>query len=618
MNFEQCIFWFTVCFLFSSSSWRAEGIDIECIPAEDCPLAMKLVSTKKFAPETVRFLKNSHCGYSETNSPLVWCPSLNFCTTPDGRNGTCTNIVDCQYLLNTATTTNFIKDYRCHRYLRNRVHVCCPQESHEMENRFMENDDSDDYIEQEEPYIFDNPTGFPARPPSLDTPNFISDRREEENSSEDQLSSSTHAKHFTNGGHTSFSRNHQPLFHRHLHSYYHNHMIKNRLEEDEYYDRDEKRATIGDAAADDVLRNHIRGDDYADYSSTKYSGNDFQTKRPSTSEIYSNVDEFQSPSGIHISQPKKRDFTTTPTIIPSPTQTNFRSWKTSGQRENKSEDRDLSRTSVLEKFSSICGRQTANSDKIMGGTTSDLGEYPWMALLQYTSNQGKKFGCGGTLISNRHILTAAHCVNRNILRAKRLELYKVILGEYDTRNETDCIYLPFGKKCADPSKVYGIGSVVEHKEFDGVNGTDDIALIVLDREVEFTDYVKPICFPFDTITMKTNESLTVAGWGRTTSTDSSSPILKKATLPNVDKEDCNQYGKFLTQGQICAGFGNGVDTCTGDSGGPLMLLRAQNFEFITYQIGIVSYGFVAEECGSAPSVNTFVPYYMDWIRRNIR
>ncbi|KAG5871648.1 Melanization protease 1, partial [Gonioctena quinquepunctata] len=132
-------------------------------------------------------------------------------------------------------------------------------------------------------------------------------------------------------------------------------------------------------------------------------------------------------------------------------------------------------------------------------------------------------------------------------------------------------------------------------------------------------YIKPICLPSVTFQMKTNETLTVAGWGRTsaTGTEKFSPVLKKAKLPKVKKEDCSQHGRNLTDGQICAGLGNGIDTCTGDSGGPLILERAQNYEFVAYQIGVISYGFAAEGCGNAPSVNTYVPHYIDWIVKNI-
>ncbi|KAJ8934221.1 hypothetical protein NQ314_013499 [Rhamnusium bicolor] len=71
--------------------------------------------------------------------------------------------------------------------------------------------------------------------------------------------------------------------------------------------------------------------------------------------------------------------------------------------------------------SKICGRQTANTDKIFGGTSAALGEFPWIALLQYPSNSGLMSGCGGSLINSRYVLTAAHCVDADILKSRRLQ-----------------------------------------------------------------------------------------------------------------------------------------------------------------------------------------------------
>lgn len=97
--------------------------------------------------------------------------------------------------------------------------------------------------------------------------------------------------------------------------------------------------------------------------------------------------------------------------------------------------------------------------------------------------------------------------------------------------------------------------------------------------------------------------------------DMFSPILRKAKIPSVAKENCDSRDRSLIDGQICAGLGNGTDSCNGDSGGPLMLRYSKNFEFVTNLVGIISYGFL--RCGQRPSVNTYVPYYIDWINENM-
>ncbi|KAJ8945839.1 hypothetical protein NQ318_009579 [Aromia moschata] len=101
--------------------------------------------------------------------------------------------------------------------------------------------------------------------------------------------------------------------------------------------------------------------------------------------------------------------------------------------------------------------------------------------------------------------------------------------------------------------------------------------------------------------------------------ESFSPVLKKASVPYVQTENCNDRSprsRQLVESQVCVGLGNGVDSCNGDSGGPLMQEEYSNSEFVTYVMGVISYGF--GECGTGPSVNTYVPYYTDWIKENIK
>ncbi|CAH1105990.1 unnamed protein product [Psylliodes chrysocephalus] len=260
-----------------------------------------------------------------------------------------------------------------------------------------------------------------------------------------------------------------------------------------------------------------------------------------------------------------------------------------------------------------CGRTgRRDRNRIIGGIPVALGEYPWMALLQYSTNKGIKNGCGGSLINSRYILTAAHCVDDEFLKLKKIKLFRVILGEFDISRDPDCISSPESTVCAEPSRVYGISNTIKHQNFDRFNAINDIALIQLDRDVIFSDYIKPICLPPSNFNHN-NESVIIAGWGRTKVGGTYSEVLNKAILPIVDQEFCNRLGLTLTSGQICLGLGDGLDTCNGDSGGAIMVQKMENVELVTYQYGIISYGFASKECGKAPSVNTFVPNYLKWI-----
>uniref|UniRef100_A0A1A9WB41 CLIP domain-containing serine protease n=1 Tax=Glossina brevipalpis TaxID=37001 RepID=A0A1A9WB41_9MUSC len=266
-----------------------------------------------------------------------------------------------------------------------------------------------------------------------------------------------------------------------------------------------------------------------------------------------------------------------------------------------------------------CGKQV--TQRIYGGEIAELNEFPWLALLLYNTNE---FSCSGVLIDNRHILTAAHCVNGEGYRLKKGIKY-VRLGEFNVRTEPDCIEEINYLNCADSVLNIEIDHIFIHPEYkeNSRNKFHDIAVIRLEDEVTFSNFIMPICLPNKTTKVFDFEEghiFSVSGWGRTDLfnkyfTNIHSPIKLKLRIPFVSKENCSKimhrYGIQLGSEQFCAGGEFGKDTCAGDSGGPLMYFDRKHSRWITY--GIVSYGFT--RCGLAghPAVYTNVAAYLDWI-----
>lgn len=269
----------------------------------------------------------------------------------------------------------------------------------------------------------------------------------------------------------------------------------------------------------------------------------------------------------------------------------------------------------------VCGAGPA--DRIYGGNETEIDEFPWMALLEYTKPQNKKgFHCGGVLINNRYVLTASHCVNGAAIPSD-WSLTGVRLGEWDLSNDVDCV----ADDCSDPVLNVPVELKIPHESYQprSKNQLHDIALLRLSRPVTYTNWIKPICLPKATHLRNSDfvgQSLDVSGWGKT-ETASQSNIKLKARVDGVALEDCSatyrRQGITLANSQICAGGVRGIDSCRGDSGGPLIGLDTTNRKRpYFYLVGVVSFG--PSPCGLEgwPGVYTKIGDYVDWIERNVQ
>lgn len=241
-----------------------------------------------------------------------------------------------------------------------------------------------------------------------------------------------------------------------------------------------------------------------------------------------------------------------------------------------------------------CGVQAIKPDetglKIVGGQIVVPNSWPWQA--GFKSYGG--FFCGGSLINDQWILTAAHCKNS----VNGLTVY---LGDHNIVVDNS------------GESRFGATKWINHPNYDDDAIENDIALVKLDRKVTYTDKISPICLPKGRQPVIGTNGV-VTGWGLTQADGSGdiSTYLRQAVIP-INSDSVCGYGT-LPRTQICAGIRSTVsprDSCQGDSGGPFVMKDRSTNSY--YLAGVVSYGV---ECGGRGAYTNVVEYE-NWISQTI-
>ncbi|CRK96187.1 CLUMA_CG009616, isoform A [Clunio marinus] len=272
---------------------------------------------------------------------------------------------------------------------------------------------------------------------------------------------------------------------------------------------------------------------------------------------------------------------------------------------------------LIQQIYSQCGQQKILVSRIFGGDSTQPGEYPW--LVAFYERRSNTFFCAGSLISQKHILSAAHCFqNKREINKLPPEFVEAHLGKFNlsVQNESN------SKKYLIWELIFNFKYLIwelilhpdwdfNHEKFDA-----DLSIAVTKQSIQFSNYIRPVCLPslsYDEI----NGIGSVVGWGKSSEYELHAIVPSKLNLPAINASHCYtkfpELAAFSSNRAFCGGFENeGRSPCLGDSGG--------GFYFDVNDIWIIRGVISASSFDSITgcdinkfSIYTNIPRFVDWI-----
>ncbi|XP_072940406.1 trypsin, alkaline C-like [Epargyreus clarus] len=235
-----------------------------------------------------------------------------------------------------------------------------------------------------------------------------------------------------------------------------------------------------------------------------------------------------------------------------------------------------------------------NPQRIVGGSTTTIQQYPFGAALLFSrTGANHRQSCGGTVLNNRSILSAAHCFIGDTINQWRIRV-----GSTNANSG---------------GAVHNTNRILNHPNFNRVNLDNDVAILRSNTVFTFSNVVRAGSIAGSNYNLGDNQVVWAIGWGAIRWQGPGSEQLRHVQIWTVNQGVCRtryaELRRTITDNMLCSGWLDvgGRDQCQGDSGGPLLHNNVV--------VGVCSWG---ERCALAryPGVNARVSRYTSWIQSN--
>jgi len=249
--------------------------------------------------------------------------------------------------------------------------------------------------------------------------------------------------------------------------------------------------------------------------------------------------------------------------------------------------------------SCYCGNPNrAESDKrIVGGEKAETGELPWQVALLFGGPELYRQGCGGSLVGDKYVVTAAHCTE-----GQSPSSLFVRVGDTSLDEEFEAVAF-----------TIGVAAIKQHPQYNSGTLQNDISVLELTEAVSLYEYpnIKPVCLP-EAGAVFPGEAV-VSGWGTLASRGHQTAYLNEVGVTVFADGNCGSMNSLMSEDMICAGLmAGGKDSCQGDSGGPLVAADPAKNHSLSL-VGVVSWGFGCAEPDSL-GIYSEVSHFTDWLQ----